>query len=515
MPQISWRVVVVVVAAFGAVMAMLGLGATQRGGGVEVFGTSYGDDIPATIYMPEEDPEDPVPVVVLAHGYSADRVGMSTLGRWLARNGYGVVAFDVRGHGTNNRAFVGDIRDDLIAVLDSVDNGGDFDENRIALAGHSMGAFLVTDHASRDERIRATVALAGGVADGPLRPKNILFLVSSSTDEDHREGRETAADIAGREVEDGEVVGDFAVGTAVGVDTVNTSVAMIITSPGAGERTIRWLDQSLGIQRTSPVDLEQDRRPWLLLYAPCVLVLLYAVGRLVGRLAPERPVEPATRLGAGLLILLAALIAPMPITGFVTPAAFIPMDVADGLVSFFALAGVALLAAAALLRRAPEGVFARRLPPVIDTTIGADRASISAVGAAALAFYLLLQPIGPFLHELVPTPKRLIIGAVVAAGLFVFTLPLERWLRRGSPLQAAGTSIAARVLLIITLMVGAQLGTIPGFLLLVMPLFVVLFVVLEVFAAGVYAASRNTFVIAAANALVLAWIVTVFMPVRI
>ena len=47
------------------------------------------------------------------------------------------------------------------------------------------------------------------------------------------------------------------------------------------------------------------------------------------------------------------------------------------------------------------------------------------------------------------------------------------------------------------------------------PLFVVLFVVLEIFAAGVYAASGNTFVIAAINAIVLAWIVAAFMPVRI
>ena len=112
--------------------------------------------------MPEEDPPAPLPVVVLAHGYSGDRVGLSTLGRWLARNGYAAVTFDVRGHGTNNSPFIGDIRDDLITVLDKIDDGGDFDPSRIALVGHSMGAFLAVEHASRDERIKATVALAGG-----------------------------------------------------------------------------------------------------------------------------------------------------------------------------------------------------------------------------------------------------------------------------------------------------------------------------------------------------------------
>jgi hypothetical protein len=244
-------------------------------------------------------------------------------------------------------------------------------------------------------------------------------------------------------------------------------------------------------------------------------VLLYAVGRLVGALAPEREPEPATRLGFGLLLVLAALIVPMPINGFVTPAAFIPMDVADGLVSALALAGLALFAAGTLLRRSPDSAVAGYLPPVSDAPIGADRASWAAVGAGALALYLLVQPIGPFLHELVPTPKRLILGAVVAAGLFVFMLPLERWVRRGSPLQAAGASAAARLLLIVVLQVGAQIGVVPGFLVLVMPLLVVLFVLLEIFAAGVYATSRNVFVIAAVNAIVLAWIVAAFMPVRI
>ena len=497
----SWRVVVVVVAAVGAVVASFGLSAAQRD--IEVFGASYGDDIPATIYMPEEDPDEPVPVVVMAHGYSGDRVGMSTIARWLARNGYGVVTFDVRGHGTNNRAFVGDIRDDLVEVLDQVDDGGDFDENRIALVGHSMGAFLVTDHASRDERIRATVALVGGVADGPLRPKNILFLLSSTSDEDHREGRETAAEIVGREVKDGEVVGDFGSGTAVGVDTVKTSVATIITSPGAGERTIKWLDQALGVKRDGPIDLEQDRRVFLFLAIPCVFVLLAAAGFAVGRFAPERAEQPATRVWVGLGVLLLALIVPAPLTALVNPAAFLSIDVADGLVAELALAGVALFVAARLLRDAP------------DLASGIDRRSLGAGAAGFLAMYVLMQPIGPFLHELVPTPKRLVLSALLAAGFFVFTLPLEQWLRRGSTWQAAGASAAAKVLIVIFLQVGALVGVVPGFLLLIMPLLVVLFLVIEIFAAGVYAAGRNVFVIAATSAATIGWLLGVFMPVRV
>jgi dienelactone hydrolase len=501
--RLSWRGAVAVAALVGAVISMVGLGVAQRGGGIEVFGASYGDDIPATVYMPEKDPPAPVPVVVMAHGYSGDRVGLSTLARWLAHNGYAAVTFDVRGHGTNNHPLVGDIRNDLTAVLDRVDDGGDFDRTRIALVGHSMGAFLVADEASKDDRIRATVALVGGETEGPVRPKNILFLLSSDTDETHAEGRKTAAKIVGRPLKDGEVVGDFASGTAVGLDTVKTSVAMIITSPGAGERTIKWLDQALGVKRSGPIDLDQNRRPWLLLSIPFVLVLLAAAGFAVGRLAPERAEVAASRWGIALLVVLGALIVPAPFTTIANPAGFLPIDVADGLVGELALAGVALFLAARWVQGSPE------------ITGAIDRRSLTAAAAGFGALYLLMQPIGPFLHELVPTPKRLIVGSLLAAGFFVFTLPLERWIRRGTPWQAAGVSAAARVLILAFLQVGAAVGVVPGFLLLIMPLLVVAFLVIEVFAAGVYAAGRNVTVIAATGAATLGWIFGVFMPLRV
>src|SRR6516162_10790279 len=73
---------------------------------------------PATLYLPprvraigEMVPITPPPVsqrppgVVLVHGYSADRVGMSVLARRIAQNGYGVLAIDLHGHGANRNPF--------------------------------------------------------------------------------------------------------------------------------------------------------------------------------------------------------------------------------------------------------------------------------------------------------------------------------------------------------------------------------------------------------------------------
>lgn len=513
--RLSWRGIAVLVAAVGVVISMFGLTASAHSD-PPCWGASFGDDIPGTICLPHDDPEEPLPVVVMAHGYSGDRVGFSTMARWLARNGYGVVSFDVRGHGTNNQPFVGDIRDDLIAVLDDVVEMADFDPSRIALVGHSMGAGLVVDHASYDERIKATVAQAGGWdTNGPIRPRNVLFLVPSSSDEGHREGRETAARIAGHAVEEDTTDGDIAAGTAVRVSTVKTAVAQIITSPGAGERTIEWLDSTLGVQRSGDPDVGADRRAFLLLFAPCILVLLVGVGAGVGRLAPAHDEVPATRWGGGLALLFLALLVPWPLTGFVTPTAFLSVDVADGLVSVYALTGAALVAAAAYLRRSPEVAVAKYLPVASEPFERIDRRTWAAAGVGALAFYLLLQPIGPFLHELVPTPKRLVLSLAIAAGVLVLMLPLEALLRRGSPRQAAVSSGLGRVLIIVMLQIGATIGVAPGFLLLAMPIVAAMFLLLELFAFGVYSASRNRIVIALVSALATGWMLGVIMPVRI
>src|SRR5690349_1441531 len=47
------------------------------------------------------------PAVVLIHGFTGDRVGMSTLARRIAQNGYAVLAIDVAGHGRNRNPFPG------------------------------------------------------------------------------------------------------------------------------------------------------------------------------------------------------------------------------------------------------------------------------------------------------------------------------------------------------------------------------------------------------------------------
>ena len=82
----------------------------DRSGPVHVDLTLEGD-IPATLYLPDRSSsetghlaEPPPPelrpaAVVLAHGFSEDRLAMSGLARAMSRAGYAVLTLDFRGHG--------------------------------------------------------------------------------------------------------------------------------------------------------------------------------------------------------------------------------------------------------------------------------------------------------------------------------------------------------------------------------------------------------------------------------
>lgn len=152
---------------------------SQDHGGPRHFDVAIPGQIPATVYLP--DSREPLPVVVLGHGYGADRVGMSSLARRLASAGYGVVAFDFRGHGANPNSFDGDLTDDLDAVTDWVGESGRFDPDRIVVAGHSMGAHAALRFAAADDRPDGVIAISGATAR-PTQVADILLLVVAQYD---------------------------------------------------------------------------------------------------------------------------------------------------------------------------------------------------------------------------------------------------------------------------------------------------------------------------------------------
>lgn len=135
--------------------------------GVSAF-YSNGHQVRVDMFVPR-DQEHPLPSVVLLHGASG--IGSGTLiyamAEALAESGLAVFAihyFDgvPRGNRASTSRYY--LRDEIIGdAIDYISSLHFVDRNRIGLFGYSLGAFQALERATRDSRVGAVVAVAGGM----------------------------------------------------------------------------------------------------------------------------------------------------------------------------------------------------------------------------------------------------------------------------------------------------------------------------------------------------------------
>jgi hypothetical protein len=133
--------------------------------------------------------------------------------------------------------------------------------------------------------------------------------------------------------------------------------------------------------------------------------------------------------------------------------------------------------------------------------------------AASGAIVVLLLPLSGVFHRLVPTPQRAVYWVVMAAMALPFFAAFEALIRRGRPGRAAGWGVLGRVLLLAVLFLGLGLRALPDVIALVLPLLVLQYALLEVFAAGAYVRARNTALIAVVDAVFVGWLAVMLTPV--
>lgn len=511
----------------GGALAWL-LAEGDRGGPPHVD-VVVGQGVPGTLYVPGELPEeadlrlpDPgapgerPPLVIVAHGFSADRVTMSSFARSMASAGYGVLTIDLRGHGENRNGF-GAGRDglleDLRAAVDWAADETRVDGSRLALVGHSMGADAVLRFAQRDPRPDTVIAISGGESvEGPRRPENALFLLASRDPGSIKAGAERFADVlAGGELESGQVAGSTDEGTAVSRIVVDgTDHATILWSDEAVETVVTWADATFG--RTSEeAGLRDPRVGTSGLYLLVALVLLAGLGAAAGRLAPVLPEVPRGGAGGGLLALAAVMVVAMPFTGAGGPVGFLSLAAGAAIVSPFAVAGGLALGGRALLGRSERGV-----PGWLgrDRAVAGDlRTSLVPALIAFAGVYAVLAPLGLVYHRLVPTPPRALAWVVASLLFLPFFIAFETLVRRGGPVAGTLLALAGRVLVLVLLYAGATLGLLPGVVIIYVPILAGLFVAFEVFAAVAYATGRNVLLIALVESAWLGWITAVTLPI--
>lgn len=477
--------------------------------------------IPATLHIPGEVDRDvqalpdplPVgerpPIVVVAHGFTADRASMQAFAQSLTAAGYVVVSFDFRGHGQNRNRFDhgGDLLiGDVTAAVDYAVNEGHGDPERVAVLGHSMGAGAVLQQASYDGRVSAAIPVSGGYAhSGPETPDRSLFIWASGDPGALIDRAIATADLL--ESEGGDVVR---------VEVPGTDHLTILSSEEAVQEIVGFLDGSFGIDRGAAPALVSESGP-VALYAVAALVLTLAAARFAARFAPvaeRRPVR-LVGVGVGLGALFLALLVASPLLAGGAPLGVLRIVLADLFGSLFAIgAGLVLVIRIGQQR----GIIGTVGGEVIGGHVVTPNRWPRTVGAALLAFaaaYALLTPLGVVAHNLSFTPERFVVFIGLTAAFLPFAWVFHAVVRRGSPWVAAGVGVVGRIVALAVIAIGLAVGTLPGVVALGVVGIVALFVLLELIAAVIYPVNADVWFLALLEALVNAWLLAVLMPIAL
>lgn len=213
------------------------------------------------------------------------------------------------------------------------------------------------------------------------------------------------------------------------------------------------------------------------------------------RRSPEEP-RPGIR---GFAFVAIALAVAVPIGSFVDPARFLGAGYGD-VVSCLLVGGL-VLCLPHLRRRRIAGLSLDRV----------YRAALGAAVALAGAFVLFV-PLDGVVHRLVPTPPRLGLACVMAPLLAVFFVPLQALLRRGPLLRATMGSAAGHGAVLLALGAGVVFDVLPEVVGLALPLLVGAFGLVEAFGLGAYAKTGSGAFVGIVEALWVAGIAAVAMP---
>jgi hypothetical protein len=276
----------------------------------------------------------------------------------------------------------------------------------------------------------------------------------------------------------------------------------ILWSAAAALEIVRWLDASFGVARTGDPDLADARLTAAAIALLAFLVVAPGIGALAGGIAPPAPLVPATGGVARFAGLVAALLLSLPLAAGSVATAFLPLAVGQETTQLFLGAGLVVLVGLLVRGKLDLRRLVWRWPRAL---------AAAALACAAVAG--VLTPLGVVAHRVALTPERAASAALLALLLFPLFLSLGVSLRRGSTGVALGASVAGRAALLGALVLGVGAGILPGVVSLMLPTLALCFVLIELVATPLYAASRNVFAIAALESVWLAWFQAATLPI--
>ncbi|MHB9146404.1 MAG: alpha/beta hydrolase [Symbiobacteriia bacterium] len=464
------------------------------------------------------------PAVIVVHGFAASKELMRPFGYYLARQGYRAYLVDVSGHGHHAGLLqrMG-APADITALVDSLVSAGEAAPGRVALVGHSMGTYIVTETARSDPRIAATVVLSS-ITDQvePGRPPAYLMLTA---ERDIAGVRDTFGKVMGR-VQQGPARSPQAVADIISSPTAAVAAVGGLWIPGRNHITIlydrgaleamaRWLGRSLfGAAAPAPTDPARDLSlgwAFTLLTGLVLLFLALAVGlsrwfpgySLRGTAAPRPYLWP-------LFYLLAGLVAIGP-ASLVQPLSFLHLLVSD-YAAFYLVVVVALLEAARRVLPVPLIQSAHS-----NLDLGQGRVSLLYGALLFAVFFALLAPaLSATLTNALPGPNRLWRAAVLVPLVVPFFLIDENIKAavqtRYGGWVALGLSLLGKLAVAATWVVALKLPRAPFFLIIAMPVLLGVFVLMDGLTTLLFGWRRESMSLGLFKGLVFTWLLAVSFP---
>lgn len=443
------------------------------------------------------------PGVLVAHGFAGSARLMRPIADSVARRGAVALLVDFAGHGANPARLDSDtstatLAADLDAAVGYLRSLPDVDPAQIMLVGHSMGAGAVTRYAAGHPEIARTVAIS--LPDSgelpPGRPAELLLIVGGA----EFPGFRRAADDA---VQRGAAVGRRPAVVVPGVEHIS-----VLFAPRTHEEIVNWLPSVDG--NAAPRPLVRLAGAALLLFAFGVGVVPLAALLLARRPTGGRPADPVPASVPALLGLAVVAAGLGAVAAAVLPTARIPLAVGGYVTGFLLVTGALVLAVHLWLPAAARPT--EPTPPSGEDAVGRDHRAPARTLVAALALtgYAVLSvalPIHLGLTSALPVGARWWLLPLVLAACLLFLLGVEA--------VAAGRTGRHLLVVAVTVLVlttSALVGLAPGFVVLVVPLFVFLLGWHAVWAAVLrrYAAPR--WLPATLGAVLVGWPIATTLP---